>query len=235
MTRSPASGLTVVPRLLVLAAIFALPAFAASDSGLEKIMAKMDETAAKFRTAQANFTWTTFNSVVNEESERQTGKIYFQRDGSETKMSATIDPPDSQQVIFSQGKIEVYRSKTATVDVYDASEHREEFETFLVLGFGSSGDNMSKSFDVTDGGEEKIDGTDTTKLQLVPKADKIKQHFPQIILWINPLTGISVQQKLMEAGGDYRLAKYSDIKLGQKIPAKVFQLKTSGKTKTLTH
>lgn len=119
--------------------------------------------------------------------------------------------------------------------MYDASEHREEFETFLVLGFGSSGDNMSKSFDVTDGGEEKIDGTDTTKLQLVPKADKIKQHFPQIILWINPLTGISVQQKLMEAGGDYRLAKYSDIKLGQKIPAKVFQLKTSGKTKTLTH
>jgi outer membrane lipoprotein-sorting protein len=234
MRRASALGSRVAPRLL-LAAILVLPALAASDAGLEKIMSRMDETAAKFRTAEANFTWTTFNSVVNEESGRQTGKIYFQRNGSETEMAADIDPPDAQQVIFSQGKIQLYKSRIETVDVYDASAHREEFETFLVLGFGSSGDEMRKTFDITYGGEEKIDGTDTVRLELVPKADKIKEHFPKVILWINPQTGISVQQKLMETDGDYRLAKYSDIQLGQKIPAKVFQLKTSGKTKIVTH
>jgi outer membrane lipoprotein-sorting protein len=234
MRRASALGSRVAPRLL-LAAMLVLPALAASDAGLEKIMSRMDETAAKFRTAEANFTWTTFNSVVNEESGRQTGKIYFQRNGNETEMAADIDPPDAQQVIFSQGKIQLYKSRIETVDVYDASAHREEFETFLVLGFGSSGDEMRKTFDITYGGEEKIDGTDTVRLELVPKADKIKEHFPKIILWINPQTGISVQQKLMETDGDYRLAKYSDIQLGQKIPAKVFQLKTSGKTKIVTH
>ena len=234
MRRASALGSRVAPRLL-LAAILVLPALAASDAGLEKIMSRMDETAAKFRTAEANFTWTTFNSVVNEESGRQTGKIYFQRNGSETEMAADIDPPDAQQVIFSQGKIQLYKPRTGTVDVYDASAHREEAETLLVLGFGSSGDEMRKTFDITYGGEEKIDGTDTVRLELVPKADKIKEHFPKIILWINPQTGISVQQKLMETDGDYRLAKYSDIQLGQKIPAKVFQLKTSGKTKIVTH
>jgi outer membrane lipoprotein-sorting protein len=234
MRRSSALGSRVAPRLL-LAAMLVLPALAASDAGLEKIMSRMDETAAKFRTAEANFTWTTFNSVVNEESGRQTGKIYFQRNGNETEMAADIDPPDAQQVIFSQGKIQLYKSRIETVDVYDASAHREEFETFLVLGFGSSGDEMRKTFDITYGGEEKIDGTDTVRLELVPKADKIKEHFPKVILWINPQTGISVQQKLMETDGDYRLAKYSDIQLGQKIPAKVFQLKTSGKTKIVTH
>ena len=224
----------IAPRLL-LAMGLVLSAFAASDPALEKIMAKMDETATKFRTAEANFTWTTYNSVVNEESGRQTGKIYFQRNGNQTEMAAEIDPPDAQQVIFSQGKIQLYKSRTATVDVYDASAHRDEFETFLVLGFGVSGDDIRKKFDVTYGGEEKIDGTDTTKLELVPKADKIKEHFPQIVLWINPQTGISVQQKLMETDGDYRLAKYSGIQLGQKIPGKVFQLKTSAKTKVVTH
>jgi outer membrane lipoprotein-sorting protein len=234
MKRSSALASRVAPRLLI-AAILILPALAASDPGLEKIVARMDETAAKFRTAQANFTWTTFNSVVNEESGRQTGKIYFQRNGNETEMAAGIDAPDAQQVIFSRGKIQLYKSRIDTVDVYDASAYREEFETFLVLGFGSSGDDMRKTFDVTYGGEEKIDGTDAAKLKLVPKSDKIKEHFPQIILWINPENGISVQQKLMESNGDYRLAKYSDIKLGQKIPAKVFQLKTSGKTKVVTH
>lgn len=217
--------------------VLASPAFAATDSGLEKVLAKMDETAAKFRTAQANFTWTTYNSVVNAESGKQTGKIYFRRVGNETEMSAEIDPqtPDAQKVIFSKGKIQIYRSRTGIADEYDAGTHREEFETFLVLGFGSSGEDMSKSFDISYDGEEKVDGTDTAKLELVPKSEKIKQHFPQIILWINPQSGISVQQKLLEPNGDYRLAKYSDIKLGQKIPGKVFQLKTSENTKVVTH
>jgi outer membrane lipoprotein-sorting protein len=235
MKRSSCFGPRVALQWLLCAVILVVPAFADSDAGLEKILAKMDETATKFRTAQANFTWTTFNSVVNEESGRQTGKIYFQRNGNETEMAADIDPPDAQQVIFSRGKIQLYKSRTETVDVYDASAHREEFETFLVLGFGSSGDEMRKTFDMTYGGEEKVDGSDTVRLELVPKSDKIKQHFSQIILWINPQTGISVQQKLMETDGDYRLAKYSGIQLGQKIPSKVFQLKTSGKTKVVTH
>jgi len=221
--------------LLSAVVVVASPAFAAMDSGLEKVLAKMDETAAKFRTAQANFTWTNFNSVVNEESGRQTGKIYFQRNGNETEMAADIDPPDAEQVIFSHGKIQVYKSRMETVDVYDAGAHREEFETFLVLGFGSSGEDMRKSFDVTYGGEEEVEGIDTARLELVPKSDKIKQHFRQIILWINPQNGISVQQKLLEPNGDYRLAKYSKVQLGQKISGKVFQLKTSGNTKVVTH
>ena len=234
MRRSSAVRSRVLARF-VCAVILVVHAFATPDSSLEKILAKMDETAARFRTAEANFTWTTYNSVVNEESGHQTGKIYFQRNGNDTEMAADIDPPDAQQVIFSRGKIQLYKTRIDTVDVYDATAHREEFETFLVLGFGSSGDDMRKSFEVTYGGEEKIDGTDAAKLELVPKSDKIKEHFPQIVLWINPENGISVQQKLMEANGDYRLAKYSGIKLGQKIPAKVFQLKTSGKTKVTTH
>ncbi|MCU1272490.1 MAG: hypothetical protein JWN74_3784 [Acidobacteriaceae bacterium] len=210
-------------------------AAAAPDTGLDNILTKMDETASKFRGAQANFTWTTYNSVVNAESGKQTGKIYFRRVGNETEMSAEIDPPDAQKIIFSKGKIQIYKSRMGTVDVYDAGAHREEFEAFLVLGFGSSGEDMRKSFDVSYGGEEKIDGIDAAKLDLVPKSEKIKQHFPQIVLWIDPKIGVSVQQKLVELSGDYRLAKYSNIQLNQKIPDKVFKLKTSGKVKVLTH
>jgi len=210
-------------------------AAASPGDGLENILAKMDETASKFRTAEANFTWTTYNRVVNEVSGTQTGKIYFRRVGNEIEMSAVIDPPDAQQVIFSGGKIQIYKSRTGTVDEYDAGTHREEFEAFLVLGFGSSGEDMRKSFDVSYDGEEKIDGPDAAKLDLVPKSEKIKQHFPQIVLWIDPKMGVSVQQKLVELSGDYRLAKYSNIQLNQKIPEKVFKLKTSGKAKVVTH
>lgn len=223
------------PCLLLLTFALVSPAIAAPDAGLENLLSKLDETAAKFRTAQAKFTWIMFNSVINDVAETQNGTIYFRRTAKDTQMAAYIDQPDTKQVIFSEGKIKIYQPKTAVVDEYDASAHREEFETFLVLGFGSSGQDMRKSFDVTYGGDEKIDGMDTAKLELVPKSDKIKQHFTQIILWIDPQRGISVQQKLLEPNGDYRLAKYSDIQLNQKIPDKVFKLKTSDKTKVVTH
>lgn len=223
-------------RWLVLPALaIGSTAAASPGDGLENILVKMDETASKFRTAQANFTWITYNSVVNAESGKQTGKIYFRRVGTETEMSAEIDPPEAQKIIFSKGKIQIYKSRTGTIDEYDAGAHRDEFEAFLVLGFGSSGEDMRKSFDVSYDGEEKIDATDAAKLNLVPKSEKIEQHFPQIVLWIDPKMGVSVQQKLVELSGDYRLAKYSSIQLNQKIPDKVFKLKTSGKAKVVTH
>jgi hypothetical protein len=43
-----------------------------------------------------------------------------------------------------------------------------------------------------------------------------------------------VQQQFFEPQGDFRLAKYSSIKLHEKIGNDVFQLKTTGKTQTVT-
>jgi hypothetical protein len=43
-----------------------------------------------------------------------------------------------------------------------------------------------------------------------------------------------VQQQLFEPGGDYRLAKYSEIQINQKLPDNVFKLKTTGKTKFIS-
>ena len=72
------------------------------------------------------------------------------------------------------------------------------------------------------------------KLDLMPKQAKVKSMFQTITLWIDPARGISVQQKFVEPSGDYRLAKYSNIKLNPKVPDNVFKLKTTGKTKVVT-
>ena len=224
-------------KLAQLAVALAILATAAprSHADLNSVLSTMDATAAKFHSAQAKFTWTMFNSVVNDVAEKQTGTIYFRRNSKNTEMAADIATPEKKQVIFSGGKIQLYQPKLEAVDVYDASAHREEFETFLVLGFGSSGDEMRKSFDVKFDGEEKVGGIETAKLELTPKSDKIRQQFSQIILWIDPKMGVSVQQKLIQPNGDYRLAEYSEIRLDQKIPEKVFKLKTSDKTKVVNH
>ncbi|SRR5581483_732073 len=220
---------------LVLAFTISVAPYAIAQSDLNSVLATMDTTAAQFRSAQAKFTWTMFNSVINDVAEKQTGTIYFRRTGKETQMAADIVTPEKKQVVFSEGKIQLYQPKLETVDVYDASAHREEFETFLVLGFGSGGSDLRKSFEVKYNGTQKVGGVDAAELELTPKSENIRRQFSQILLWIDPKTGLSVQQKLVQPNGDYRLAEYTDTRLNEKIPSKVFKLQTSDKTKVITH
>ena len=99
-----------------------------------------------------------------------------------------------------------------------------------MLGFGGSGRDLLKSFDVKYAGSENVGGVNAAKLELAPKSERVKNIFAKIWLWIDPARGISVQQQFFEPSGDYRLAKYSEIKMNQKVPDSAFKLKTSGDT-----
>ena len=204
-------------------------ALAQSDPALQKVLSQMDAAAASFRTTQANFVWEQYWKVVNDK-DSQKGTVYYRRSGKEIQMMAEIaDPPKS--VLFADGKVQVYEPKLKRVTTYETGKNREAVESFLVLGFGGSGHDMLKSFDVKYLGTENVDGVNAAKLELVPKSDRVRNIFAKIWLWIDPARGISVQQQFFEPSGDYRLAKYSDIHLNQKITDNVFKLKTSGDTK----
>jgi outer membrane lipoprotein-sorting protein len=210
---------------------------AAPDQGdpLDKVLHAMDQASASFRSAQANFVWTTFNAVANDVAGTDKGKIYFRRAGKETEMAADVTDPAPKQIVFSGGKIQVYQPAIAQVDAYHAGAHREEFETFLLLGFGSSGTETRKSFEIKYVAQEKIRDVDSAKVELTPMSPKVKQQFPRIDLWIDLKTGLSLRQQLWESGGDYRLADYSDIQVNKKIADSAFKLKTSGSTKVVNH
>jgi outer membrane lipoprotein-sorting protein len=200
----------------------------AQDSNLEKVLSQMDSAAGSFHTTQANFEWEQYWKVVNDR-ESQKGTVYYRRSGKEIQMMADItDPPKS--VLFSEGKVQVYEPKLKRVTAYDAGKNREAVESFLVLGFGGSGHDLLKSFDVKYLGAEIVGGVNTAKLELIPKSERVRNIFAKIWLWIDPARGISVQQQFFEPSGDYRLAKYSQIQVNQKIPDSAFKLKTANGT-----
>ncbi|HMK22746.1 MAG TPA: outer membrane lipoprotein carrier protein LolA, partial [Terriglobales bacterium] len=125
-----------------------------ADPNLQKALATMDNAAANFRSAQANFVWDQYFKVVNEKDTQQ-GTVYYRRSGKEIQMMADIaDPPKS--VLFSEGKVQVYEPKLKRVTSYEAGKNREAVESFLVLGFGGSGRDMLKSFDVSFAGNETV-------------------------------------------------------------------------------
>lgn len=214
-----------------------------ADSGnLATVLKKMDETAASFRTTQAEFEWDTYARVVDEVDDVETGTIYYRRSGKEIEMMAEVKKvggsvsqlkPEPKFVLFSNGRVRMYLPKPDQVTDYDLGKNRSDFESYVVLGFGGSGQDLLKAFDVTYAAAETINGVATAKLQLIPRSEKVRHSYDRILLWIDLEKGISVQQQFFTPQGDYRLTKYSSIKVNEKIPDDVFKLKTTSKTQTI--
>src|ERR1700737_2436472 len=202
------------------------------SDGLDAVLKKIDAAAASFRTTQADFLWEQYQKV-GDETDTQEGTVYYRRSGKDIEMMAEFRKPDRKFVLYKDSKVEVYQPKIEQVMVHPVGKNRAEMESFLVLGFGGSGQDLTKSFDVTYQGPETINNIATAKLQLIPKSDKVRNTFARIILWIDLQRGISVQQQFFQPQGDYRLAKYSAIRVNEKINNDVFQLKTTSKTQTV--
>ena len=216
-----------------------------ADTGnLDAVLKKMDAAAVSFHTLQAEFEWDSYEKVIDEVDEIQTGTIYYRRNGKDIEMMAVVkmagsDPkklkPEMKYVLFSNGKISMYQPKPDQVTVYDLGKNRGDWETYVVLGFGGSGKDLVKAFDVNYVGPKMIDDVATAELELIPKSDKVRNNYNKIVLWIDLDKGISVKQQFFSPQGDYRLTKYRNIQLNEKkLPDDVFKLKTTSKTQTLS-
>lgn len=190
----------------------------------------MDTAAKAFHTAEASFTVEIYDPVVKEITETQTGKVYFQRHGTEIEMAADFTEP-RQYAIYSNGKAQVYNPKTDMVNEYRAEKNRAQVEAFLLLGFGGGGHQLLSTYDARSLGSEAVNGITASKVELVPRSQEMRNNIARILLWIDPAHGVSVQQQLFFSDGGNRLAKYSAIQINQKLPDGAFKLKTTGKTK----
>ena len=159
----------VAMHLLVLCT--ALLSFA-QDDHLDSVLKKMDSAAANFQTAQADFVWDQYQRVVDE-TDTQKGTVYYRKSVKEIQMLADIKDPERKIVLYKDGKLQVYQPKIDQVMSYPAGGNRSELESYLVLGFGGSGEDLKKAFDPSYEGEEAIDGVATARLALVPKSEKV--------------------------------------------------------------
>jgi outer membrane lipoprotein-sorting protein len=228
--------LIVLASLLVATALQAAqPTKGADNSGadLDKVLSRMDTTASQFRSAEANLSWEQYQKVIND-SDVEEGKIYFRRNGKDIQMMADISKPAPRQIFYSNGKVQLFEPKVNRVTVYSPGKSRADIESFVVLGFGGGGHELLKNFDVKYAGTEDLNGIQTDKLELTPKSARLRGMFERLVMWIDPKLGVAVQQKFFQPEGDYRLTKYSDIHLNQKIPDNTFKLKTDSKTTTVS-
>src|ERR1019366_3193647 len=142
--------------LLVLCVLTGGAALAQAQN-LESVLNSMDQAAASFRTAQADFVWDQYQKVVDDH-DFQKGTMYFRHQGGDIEMAADITSPIAKYVLFHGDMVSVYQPSIDQITEYNAGKNKSDFESFLVLGFGGRGHDLAKSFDVSYAGTEQLQG-----------------------------------------------------------------------------
>jgi outer membrane lipoprotein-sorting protein len=205
----------------------AVPAQAGANER-DAVLAKMNHSAAGFKSAQGDFNFESYTKLVDEKDHQQ-GRIYFRRGDKGVDAAMNFTGKVAKQVVYKDGLIRIYEPRINQVTERDVSKNKSDVEAFLSLGFGARGDDLLRDYDVKMPGWETVNGTRTARLELAPKNEKLRQTYEKIILWVDPERDILLQQQFFEPSGDYRLASYSNMKLNGNLSDDVFRLKTTGK------
>lgn len=216
----------------LLIALFMTPLLQAAAPGLDAVLANMDAAAAQWKGMRANAVWTKYVALVDDKSV-ESGAIVVRRvNPSRIDMLIEFTEPNRYFLSVKDTQVEIYKPKTATVEVYDLSKSREKLRQALLLGFGASGKFLSGHYNVSVTGEEAAAGEESVKLELRPKNDEMARSFEKIEMWVAKKTWQPVQQKVYETSpGDYRIYSYAAVESNPKFPRGSFRLKTSPGTR----
>ncbi len=203
----------------------------------DKVLRQMDGGAAKFKSAQADFSWKQVQAVVPDDQDVQTGTIYFDRRGATMQMAAYIQKQNGQNapktVTYTNGVLDLYQPGINQETIFQAGNNREQAESFLTLGFGGSGKDLETNWTVSCTGTETVDGVPTTKLDLKPKQGSVAGTFSHVAIWVDPARAISLKQVFYEPSGDTRTTSYSNIKYNTALNPDVFKIKTKSGTQVV--
>src|SRR5277367_7088291 len=186
---------------------------------LDGTLRELDRSAKGFHSLSADVERTKVTVVVNDRS-TETGSILVHDD----KMLLEMKPPDARTILRAGDTLYVYTPGLKRVEEYNLGKNRALVDQFLLLGFGTDGKEMQKSYLVTLMKEDKIDDRKTTQLELTPKVDAVRAQISKIQIWLDESSWLPVQQEFFEAGsGDYSIVRYSKVVRNPDLPDSQFK------------
>jgi outer membrane lipoprotein-sorting protein len=212
--------------------------FAADDLG--KVIDKLDASAKSFTSAQADINWDNVQTKPIFDKDAQVGNVVFARakDGQmEVAVHIKTDNgrPVEKELSYAGGVGKMYEPAIKQIQVFKLGDKSGQLETFLTLGFGGSGQDLKKNWDITFAGTEQVNGFTAAKLQLVPHDPALAKIAPKVLLWIDMDRGVALKQQRFDATGNYVTFTYSNIKLNTKVPSNAFEIKTASGTQVVNH
>jgi outer membrane lipoprotein-sorting protein len=195
----------------------------ASAESLNDVLARMDRSSDTFQGMTAKLSQVNHTEVINEnETVNATVKLHR----SKTGLTGRVDfsGPNQKIVSVDARKVRVYYPKSNLVELYDVGKYGNQLDQFLLLGFGTSGQELKKNYQVRLIGSETIAGKPTTHLELTPKSKEAKDIFKKADLWLAQDADYPLQEKIHKNDQDYTLITYSDVKLNPALADKELEL-----------
>jgi outer membrane lipoprotein-sorting protein len=188
-----------------------------------EILARMDQAAAKFQQMSADVKRTTHTVVIDEYSV-ESGSVHMRRmPTGEVQGLVELTAPDHKFYSFEKRTLRIYTPNINTIQVFDLGQHGEQLDQFLSIGFGTSGRELAKGYEVEVAAENNVPGT--TKVKLTPRDAEVKKYLTRIDLWITD-ENYPIQEKLFEPSKDSVLVNYSNVHINPHQTAVVFELHT---------
>jgi outer membrane lipoprotein-sorting protein len=200
-----------------------MPVICLGADTLNDVLARMDRSAETFQGMTANLTQLQHTAIINED-ERDSAAVRMKKEKGGLRGFVEFAEPNRRLIGFQNRQLQVYYPKTNTVDIYDLGKHGAELDQFLLLGFGTSGKDLEKNYNMRVTGSENLNGKPVTRMDLVPKTANAKEYLKKLELWIPTSASYPIQEKIHKNDQDYILIQYSDIKLNPGLTDKDLEL-----------
>ncbi len=197
----------------------------APGARLPDTLKKMDATSVRFKSAQADFHKVlTATFLGNKEETLQDGSLYVEGKGTQSQMGLLISGKGARKLEYRNGNLRLFNPGLGCYN--NVASKAGQAESFLSVGFGGSGADLQKEWQVEDLGPETITSegkpVEVEKLGLVPKSQTVKNNFAKVTLWMDLTRGIALKQVLTSPEGDVTTAVYSNIRLNTSINKKPY-------------
>jgi outer membrane lipoprotein-sorting protein len=203
----------------------------AQDANLQKALTQMDASAPKFQDVTADINVDNYTAVV-QDHQMDKGSTAFRRAGHSIEMVMTLDKgqPGERDILYKNGELDYYQPGAKQETIFSSGANRAQYDSLLATGFGATSKDLDAGWEVTYQGMEAIDGTQTVKLDLVPRLANIRSNISKLTIWVDLARDISLKQVMTQPDGDSRTVTYSNIRTNTHLSDKLFTLKVAGGT-----
>ena len=191
---------------------------------LQATLAHLDAASAKFNSAEARVHRESYSALLRSVDTMQDGSLYVIRskDGK-SQMGIRTEGASARIVEYKNGVLKDFIPASKCYNTVS----KPGIDTYLSLGFGGSGKDLEKQWEISDLGPETMDSTKVEKLELVPRDPAVKANVTKVTLWLDLDKDVTVKQIFYAPTGDYNTATYTARKLNQKVDTKPYEIKGS--------
>jgi outer membrane lipoprotein-sorting protein len=203
-----------------------IPALRTSKVALSEVLSRVNEAAKHLKTVTAELDYTAVTAQSNDRS-IESGHFYL-ANPKNPAILVRFEKPDRKTILFKRDQAQVFYPGLNRIEEYTLMRQTGLLEQFLLLGFGTDVGSLKAAYEVKLIGEEDLEGELAAVLELTPKQPAVASQLVKIQLWIGEGSGLPAQQQFFEPGGDYLVARYTDVKVNQDLPRSIFDIWAPG-------